>query len=530
MSDSTDCTPLRGTRARQGLCMLAVAGCLAAAAMAQDGPPLPSGLAEPPAGDANASSDAPAGPALPSGLGGEGAGSGPALPSGLGGGDGEGGDDGPGLPSGLGGDDAGTPAAADRRAEEGEPAIEWPDWLDVTGFWELRGGFRTQTDPYQKQASLGETRLQTDLQAMWEDVTFKLVADFLYDAVIEDHELDLEEGRGWVDLRQANVAFTPFSFMDVKAGRQVLTWGTGDLIFLNDLFPKDWQSFFVGRDVEYLKAPSDAVKMSVFTDLANVDVVYVPRFDSDRYIRGRRISYYNSNLGRRAGRDAVVQPQTPNDWFDDDEWHARIWKTIGGYELAAYGYWGYWKSPAGQDSVTFRSTFPRLNVYGASVRGQALGGIGNLEAAYYDSGQDRGGDNPWVRNSEVRLLAGYERDLPQVADDFSFGMQYYLELMMAYDRYVDSLPPGVTPRDRDRHLLTFRVTKQYLQQNLTLELFAFYSPSDSDAYLRPKVSYKIDDHWTVEMGGNVFFGAMEHTFFGQFEKNTNIYGAIRYGF
>ena len=69
-----------------------------------------------------------------------------------------------------------------------------------------------------------------------------------------------------------------------------------------------------------------------------------------------------------------------------------------------------------------------------------------------------------------------------------------------------------------------------MNQNLELSLFAFYSPSDSDAYLRPRVSYKIDDHWKAEIGGNVFLGAERHIFFGQFANNTNIYAALRYGF
>jgi hypothetical protein len=75
--------------------------------------------------------------------------------------------------------------------------------------------------------------------------------------------------------------------MDVKLGRQILTWGTGDLIFINDLFPKDWISFFIGRDTDYLKAPSDAIKVSLFGEQANLDIVYTPQFDSDRFIEGR---------------------------------------------------------------------------------------------------------------------------------------------------------------------------------------------------------------------------------------------------
>ena len=410
--------------------------------------------------------------------------------------------------------------------EEAKPL----EWLGLTGFWEARGGVRTQSDRYEKAASIGETRLQLGFEKSWQKLTFKLVTDFVYDPVLDHHSLRLETGQGWMDLRQASVAFSPAKFADVKIGRQILTWGTGDLIFINDLFPKDWQSFFIGRDVEYLKAPSDAVKIGLFSDLANVDVVYVPRFDADRFIRGRRLSYRSAALGRLAGRDAVVNADPPEEWFDDHEWAARVSRNLGGYELAGYGYWGYWKSPAGMDPATGRATFPRLSVYGGSVRGPLGKGIVNFEAGYYDSRQDRGGDDPLVRNGEVRLLAGYEQDLPRIARDLTVGAQYYVELMTDYGAYRRALLPGAKPAERDRHVLTFRVRKLLINQNLELSLFAFYSPSDSDAYLRPRVSYKIDDHWKAEIGGNVFLGAERHTFFGQFANNTNIYAALRCGF
>jgi hypothetical protein len=118
----------------------------------------------------------------------------------------------------------------------------------------------------------------------------------------------------------------------------------------------------------------------------------------------------------------------------------------------------------------------------------------------------------------------------RVAPDLSAGVQYYLELMTNHDAYERALPLGGPADDHARHVVTARVTKQYLNQNLTLSVFAYYSPSDGDAYLRPHAAYKIDDHWTVELGGNVFVGASDHTFFGQFERDSNVYTALRYGF
>jgi hypothetical protein len=102
---------------------------------------------------------------------------------------------------------------------------------------------------------------------------------------------------------------------------------------------------------------------------------------------------------------------------------------------------------------------------------------------------------------------------------------------MDYGAYRNSLIPLIMDaRDQDRHLFTVRLTKLLMRQDLTLSLFAFFSPSDVDTYLRPQVSYKVNDQWTVECGGNVFFGEKPSTFFGQFEDNTNVYGAVRYSF
>jgi hypothetical protein len=155
------------------------------------------------------------------------------------------------------------------------------------------------------------------------------------------------------------------------------------------------------------------------------------------------------------------------------------------------------------------------------------GGIASAEFGYYDSEQNRSGNNPLVKNSELRYLLGYEHEL---ANDFTGSIQYYLEQMLAYGAYHRNLAPAAHPRDEYRHVLTFRLTKLLLQQNLRLSLFAYYSPSDRDAYLRPQVHYQIDDHWAAEIGGNIFAGSEDYTFFGQFEKDTNVYLAARYGF
>ena len=430
----------------------------------------------------------------------------------------------PPLPSGLG---RTQQKGAEGHSDQG--AQNWATGLGISlsGFAELRAGVRLQSDPFQKAASLGETRLQLSLEKELSFATATLTTDALFDPVLDSHRIDLESGNGWLDLREANLLMRPTSFADVKLGRQVLTWGTGDLLFINDMFPKDWNAFFIGRDTEYLKAPSDAVKLALFNPAANLDIIYTPRFDADRFIDGRRISYFNPVLGNVSGRNAIVQTNRPNAWFKDDEWAARLYRNIGSIEVALYFYDGYWKSPAGQDLASGLASFPRLRTYGASARRPLWGGIANIEVGLYDSLDDKDGTDPFVANSEARFLVGFERE---IGPELTGSIQYYLERLRQYDAYKSSLFPGVPVRDKARHVLTARLMKLAKNQTLTWSLFAYYSPSDRDGYLRPKVSYKLTDSWLLEAGGNLFFGARSNTFFGQFKRTNNVFTGVRYSF
>jgi hypothetical protein len=411
-------------------------------------------------------------------------------------------------------------------------AAAWTETLrdaagPLHGFVEVREGLRTQSDPLEDGATLNELRLQVDRLWYHDLYTAQFKADLVYDDLAADRgEVDLETGDGWFDLRQAYIQASPLSWMDVKLGRQVLTWGTGDLLFINDLFPKDWQSFFLGRDDEYLKAPSDALLVSLFPEWASIDMAYTPRFDADRFISGERISYWGGQA--LAGQDAIVDPLRPDDWFSDGELAVRLYRPLGAHEAAVYAYRGFWKSPGGTDPASGRAVFPELGVFGASIRGPFAGGIASLEAGYYDSADDRDGDDPFCNNSEARLLAGYEREAMR---NVTIGFQYSLERIMEHEAYLRALADAGLPadgaRDADRHTVTARMTWLLLNQALVLNCFARYSPSDNDAYIKPAVTYTISDRWQVSAGGNVFLGEAPYTFLGQFENNSNVHASLR---
>ncbi len=102
-----------------------------------------------------------------------------------------------------------------------------------------------------------------------------------------------------------------------------------------------------------------------------------------------------------------------------------------------------------------------------------------------------------------------------MAKNLTANVQYYLE----------------HTSNKDRHVLTLRLTQMLMNQNLILSLFTFYSPNDNDAYFRPTATYKISDHWMVTAAnGNFCIGEDDHTFFGQFKYNSNLNLGVRYSF
>ncbi|MBY5922095.1 hypothetical protein [Ferrimonas balearica] len=384
-------------------------------------------------------------------------------------------------------------------------------WQPVSGFIEGAAGARLQSDgaglPRQ---TLGEARARVETGYRSEQLSGDLRADLRYDDVVEGWELD---------VRELSVSFALGNHVDMKVGRQVLTWGTGDFLFLNDLFPKDWQAFFTGLDDEYLKAPVNAVKASYFSQYANLDLAWIPRFESDNYLNGERLSFYNPVVG------APVAPGFEADEPSDDSLAARLFGQRGSVEWALYGYWGYTGTPEAMDSQG-QPSFSRLNAYGASMMLPLGPGLFNLEGVYQDIQPQQGG-TPGQPADKMMLLAGYQMEL---VTNLTLGLQYQLEHLLDYSAYRAAQPLPEYAMEQNRHLMTVRLDYRAMQEKLTLSLFSFYSPSDQDYYLRPQASYRMDDNWSFAAGFNLLGGQEDHTFFGRLSDNTNGWVRVRYSY
>jgi hypothetical protein len=395
--------------------------------------------------------------------------------------------------------------------------------VDVSGF--ALGVYSARTTGNQPPGAegrallLAEERVRLDLtgwtDAVDADVRIKL--DGVHDAVTNNLNLDLREA--YLDYTKGNA--------DFRLGRQIVTWGVGDLLFINDVFPKNWVSFFSGRPLEYLKIGVDGLKVRYSSNPLNAEIIVIPRFEPDTMMTSKRFFMYD-DYGSVTNRDK----NPPSTTLGNTEAGLRLYRKFGGFDLSAYAYRGRWRTPGERadnpnNATKVTSIYPPLSVLGMSAQGSAFGGILSLEGGYYDSRDDRGGKDLAIANSQTRFLVGYQTQLWR---DFTLGGQYYAEIMSAFDAYKSSLPSGFAVKKKYRDIVTLRLTQLLRHQTWKLALFALYSPADSDYLLQPKITYKFSDNISAALGGNVFGGRKRTTFFGQFDRDDNAYMNLRYDF
>lgn len=396
---------------------------------------------------------------------------------------------------------------------------------NASGFVEGAYGFRDGDEKIKKHHyNLNEIRLQIKT-TVYPSFLENYEGEFnLKGEALKDFYSDRETFKAY--YREFNF-FLTLGIFDIKLGRQIATWGTGDLLFINDMFPKDYISFFTGRDLEYLKRPSDAIRMWAFFGPLTVDALYIPLLTPNENLKGERFSIYSPFTEMIEGENLNYHYIEPTQTVENGEAALRIYGKTKGRELAFYLFRGFYKSPLGiLDPATEKFYFPPVNVYGLSLRQGAFGGVFNVEAGYTESRDDKKGDNFFVENSMYKAMTGYELSFE---NDMKIGAQYYVEIMDDYKEYEKSLPPAMKAKDRKREVTTVKVEKNFLNQTLALSFFAFFSPDDNDNYLRTSLTYKASDTLSLAIGSNYFNGKQE-TQFGSLKGNDNIFARIRKSF
>lgn len=329
-------------------------------------------------------------------------------------------------------------------------------------------------------------RLEADYEQSFYQLSFK--SDLGYDLVDSStyekvRELSLKTDFSNLDSDHPLLNNEVIRNTALSVGRQSLSWGVGDFIFINDLFAKNWKSFFNGDDEQYLKQPNDAIRLSYFASTLNLDVIYQPRSNTDGLINTPKLKAPNG--------DAI---------------NARVYFSHQQRDYAMYASNGWTTSPAYFDG---KFQYLRRKSLGASMVSPLSGGLFKLEVGNYWLSA-----NNTNSQQQFRWLIAYEQELRA---RLTLALQLYQERDTEHSQFDD------------RQMLTSQLSYQSKDSNWNSRLMVFYSPNHHDHYIRATSSYRHNDNITLTFGLNTMAGK-EHSFFGSLSRQDNAYLRFTYYF
>lgn len=319
-----------------------------------------------------------------------------------------------------------------------------------------------------------------------------------------------------VRVREGFVDWSPSGELNLKLGRQVLTWGVSDYLYVNDVFPKNYDSFFTGGGFDRMKEPVDAARAAWHVADADLEAV-VSRSKADRSPDARRFAAMGMSSPAVEMGDADDQADVA----------LKISSHAGGWDWAGYAASLHSREARYfMDSSGLRFDRPRLQHLGLSLTGNAVGGLVWVEGALRHAEDDRlSVVSRHFVSSTVKLIGGYSRE---VGSDVTASVQLQVEGVTSRDRYLTSLAQGVRPLDPVSTTLHLRLHGRWNNQTLGAgaQLFA---GNEGDSHFNPFVSWSPADGWAIEGGANVFSGRPD-TRYGALQDDSNVYVLGRYSF
>jgi len=383
---------------------------------------------------------------------------------------------------------------------------------DISGYYRnYIGGF------INGDYSIIQNALNLNIESSGSNYAFK-VNPYIYS--YDDKPLEMGVREAYVDLY--------FDSVDLRIGKQQIIWGKADGVFITDVISPKNMSDFLLPDFEEIRTGITAIKYNYYFEDSTLEIVGVPYFTptqmpesgspwllSPSFPVKPTYDYSQKKVpAQLANGEVFVKYSALNSLMDyelmfgsmwDDDPTMHVDKTISASMVTA---------------ITVTPKHHRLNLVGGSISTELLGVVLRAESAYYQ-GKYFNSNNPSLLDGVIQK--DYIHSLLGV-DGSLWGMtmsgQWISKMILNYDNSIVN--------DEVDNTLTLMIRKDLLRETLHLELFSYLGLNNSDALIRPKVTYDLDDGVKIIAGANWFIGTTG--VFGSYDANDMVYTKVQVSF
>jgi hypothetical protein len=331
--------------------------------------------------------------------------------------------------------------------------------------------------------------------------------------VLDDYERELEIEDAYI---QGNLTDS----LDLKAGRQIVVWGTFDNLRVTDVLnPLDLRVPGL-TDIDDLRLPVTMIKLDYYFNHWNLGGMVLPE------IRFSKLPVFGSDFYPFPG--PPPPEDIPQDGFENAEYAASLSGTFSGWDLAFY--WADIYDDAPHTELASPGPPPqleqkhaRIKMVGAAFNLAAGNWLLKAETTWFDG--LRFTNTPGVEYSRFDLGAGAEYAGFQ---DAAVSLEAANRHINDYNKLLEQPPDEIR---KNEFQWAFRITKDLLNDTLTLTLLAatFGIKAEDGSFQRFDTEYDVTDAVSVR-GGVVFYQSGDLGRFKNIGDNDRLFFEIKYSF
>ncbi len=312
-----------------------------------------------------------------------------------------------------------------------------------------------------------------------------------------------------------------FAHQDLRVGKQIVAWGRADGINPTDnLTPRDARVLLPLDEDQRLGTWS--ARLDTFLSQSLTLTIFTsPFFAPDRF------PLPTAGL--------PIETLEPGHSLRAEEAGVKLDHVAEGFDWSVSYYHGYSLLPAvGATGAQFELSYDRMEVLGADCA-RNFGRFGFRSELAYTLPSDHGDIDSNAFRSRLFWVSGIDRTF---FENLNLNLQVLLRWMPGYRNPADVAVPVAREaaifnalilgqEQRAAPGVTFRVSDQWLNDTLRIELFGVMNATHGDYYLRPLVTYDVSDRLRASLGAN-FYNGPHLTQYGTLKPDAGVFAEVRY--
>ena len=371
-----------------------------------------------------------------------------------------------------------------------------------------------QTDKPNKWMS-SRTRARGEVTIEKGNVGAFVSANAIYNSIVKEKSgFSLREAYGYFSLGN----------WDIRAGRQIITWGVADAMRLTDIIsPMDFTEY-LAQDYDDIRVPVTGFRVKYVKPYWAAEVIAIPVTSFFELPTNPSNPWAISFPGVDEPY-SINLDNTPSKNLKNSEYGGKFSVFLPGVDFSVSALHTWNKMPVFAASLTengdllFTGEHRRMTMLGADASVPVGKLVIRVEfAEYLDEAQTPSaiGAIPPRKNTTNALL-GVDW---YPGNDWTFAVQYSHKYISGFSSEVSGF--------RNSGMATVRVAKDLLRNTLNLSTFAYIDVTNGGIYNRLYAEYAVTDQIHAFLGYDFFHA--DAGMFAMYSKNSEIWLKLKYSF